>query len=127
MTEPVWLDKEAVLLLHGVSVARFGGAPGIRDEGLLEGALARPVNRFLYGQTADLAELAAAYAFGIVKAHGFVDGNKRAAFLACGVFLDLTGKRLVATAPDAIRAVIALADSTIGEPEFAAWIRLNWE
>jgi death on curing protein len=127
MKEPQWIEKEALLLLHSMSLARFGGPEGIRDEGLLESALARPKSLFHYGQASDLADIAASNAFGIVKNHAFVDGNKRAGFLACGLFLELNGKALVATAADAIAAVTALADGTIGEGEFAAWIRANWK
>lgn len=126
MKEPVWVGKDALLFLHGASLARFGGAEGIRDEGLLESALARPINLFRYEPKKDLADLAASYAFGFVKNHPFVDGNKRAAFIACGVFLDINGKKLIADMADAVSAVVALADGTIGEPEFAAWIRVNW-
>jgi death-on-curing protein len=130
MKEPKWIEKNALLLLHRASLARFGGAEGIRDEGLLDSALARPINRFHYGQSddtpCDLADLAASYAFGLVKNHAFVDGNKRAAFLASGVFLQVNGKKLDASAADAIAAMMALADGSIGEPEFAVWIRSNW-
>lgn len=126
MEEPVWIEKEALLLLHGTGLARFGGADGIRDEGLLESALARPLNLFHYGQANDLADLAASYAFGLVKNHAFIDGNKRAGFLACGLFLEMNGKALHAAVPDAIAAVIALADGSIGEREFGEWIRQNW-
>jgi death on curing protein len=126
MKEPIWIEKIALLFLHAQSIARFGGAEGVRDEGLIESALARPINLFRYGEASDLADLAAAYAFGLVKNHAFVDGNKRGAFLACGVFLDMNDKTLVAEIADAIQAVAALADGTIGEHEFAAWIRANW-
>jgi death-on-curing protein len=126
MKEPIWLDREAMLLLHGVAVARFGGAEGISDEGFLDSALARPINHFRYRQGSDLADLAASYAFGFAKNHPFTDGNKRMAFLACGVFLGLNGKTLDAEIPDAIAAVVALAQGAIGEREFAAWIRANW-
>ncbi len=130
MSEPLWIEKEALLLLHSVSLARFGGAEGIRDDGLLDSALARPVNRFHYAKTdaapTDLADLAAAYAFGLVKNHAFVDGNKRVAFLACGIFLSINGKKLDAPAAEAVAAIMALADSSLSEQQFAAWIRLHW-
>lgn len=130
MKEPTWVDKEGLLLLHGVSLARFGGAEGIRDEGLLDSALARPVNRYQYADAdagaCDLADLAAAYAFGLAKNHAFIDGNKRVALLACGVFLMANGKKLDAPPADMISAMLALADGSIGEVEFAAWIRRNW-
>jgi death-on-curing protein len=126
MREPIWLEREALLLLRGVALARFGGAEGVQDDALLDSTLARPVNLFNYRKDSDLADLAASYAFGFAKNHPFVDGNKRVAFLACGVFLDLNGKTLNAGIPDAIAAVTALAHGTIGEREFAAWIRQNW-
>ena len=126
MKEPIWLDRQALLLLHDTSLARFGGAEGIRDEGLFDSALARPLNRFSYEQESDLADYSASYAFGLTRNHPFADGNKRAAFLACGVFLEQNGKTLHAKTTDAISAMLALADGTIGEREFAAWIRANW-
>lgn len=125
MKQPVWIARAALELLHGAALARFGGAPGLRDEGLLESALARPKNAFLHDRKLDLAALAAAYAFGIAKNHPFVDGNKRAAFLACGLFLELNGRRLTATPLDAYAAVVALAGGTLGEEEFARWVRLH--
>jgi death-on-curing protein len=125
VNQPVWLEKQALLLLHRASLARYGGADGVHDEGLLESALARPINLFHYGRASDVAEFAASYAFGLAKNHAFVDGNKRTAFLACGVFLELNGIKLNANPADAIQAVIALADGSIGEQEFAAWIRKN--
>jgi death-on-curing protein len=125
MNEPIWLERETLLLLHNSSIARFGGAEGIRDQGLLESALARPRNLFAYEKVDDLAELAAAYAFGLIRNHACVDGYKRIALLATGIFLDLNGLRLDAKTADAISAVMALAESSIGEKEFAAWIREN--
>ena len=86
MTPPRWVGKEALLVLHEESVARFGGASGLRDEGLLDSALARPRNAYAYDPHRSIAQLAASYAFGLVRNHPFVDGNKRAALLALGVF-----------------------------------------
>ena len=125
MKEPRWIEKQALLLLHGVSLARFGGEDGIGDEGLLDSALARPRNRFLCSEAKELADLGAAYAFGFAKNHPFVDGNKRMGFLSCGLFLEMNGRRIEATPADAISAVVALADGTIGEAQFAAWVREN--
>ncbi len=125
MKQPKWLEREALLLLHGQSLARFGGADGITSEGLLDSALARPINRYNFAEGADLADLAASYAFGLVKNHPFVDGNKRIAFLVCGVFLDINGKTLKASASEAVSAVLALAGGDIGEPEFAVWLRAH--
>ena len=125
MTEPVWVEKEALLLLHGKSLARFGGLEGVRDEGLLDSALARPLNAFHYDGLRDIAWLAASYAFGLAKNHPFADGNKRAAFMAVGLFLGANGWELDVDPAEAIRAVLALAGGEIGEGEFAAWLRLH--
>ena len=125
MKEPVWLEQEAVLLLHSISLARFGGDEGMRDFGLLESALARPRNLFAYDAAADRTDLAAAYAFGLIKDHAFVDGNKRIALLAAGLFLEKNGITLDADSADAISAVFALAAGSIGEKEFGAWLRAN--
>ena len=125
MTEPVWVEKGALLLLHGKSLARFGGLEGVRDEGLLDSALARPLNAFHYDGLRDIAGLAASYAFGLAKNHPFADGNKRAAFMAVGLFLGANGWELDADPAEAIRAVLALAGGEIGEGEFAAWLRLH--
>lgn len=123
--EPTWLDKRAVLLLHEESLATFGGARGLRDEGLLDSALARPINKFHYDRVDDLAELAAAYGFGIAKNHAFVDGNKRAAFLAIGLFLAINGARLRADQLDAIATILALAAGELDEARLAKWIAAN--
>jgi death on curing protein len=123
--EPVWVERLALELLHGASLARFGGAPGLRDEGLLDSALARPKNAFHYDRVRAPAALAASYAFGLTKNHPFIDGNRRAAFLACGLFLELNGRKLTAKPLDAYAAVVALAGGTLGETEFAQWLRLN--
>ncbi len=124
MNAPVWrwVDKPALLLLHDESLATHGGASGVRSEGLLDSALARPLNLVACG-TPDVAALAAAYASGSVRNHPFVDGNKRAAFLAAGVFLAINGYRLVCDQAAATAAVLALAASELDEPSFAAWLR----
>ena len=125
MSEPIWLTVQDVAGLHSEQLAIFGGPAGIRDQGLLESALSWPVNRWNYGES-DLAVLAAAYAFGIVKNHPFVDGNKRASFAALMVFLRINE---IAFAPDiavATAAVVALAAGEIDETGFARWIRDYW-
>ena len=99
-----------------------GGASGLRDAGLLDSALARPLNLVAYGDP-DLAELAASYAFGLAQNHPFVDGNKRAAFMAAGLFLGLNGHRLTASQAEGTVAVFGLASGEIDEPTFAAWLR----
>ena len=118
----VWVDKQLLLLLHDESLAEHGGAAGIRDEGLLDAALARPLNLIAYGEP-DLAELAASYGVGLAKNHAFVDGNKRAAFLAVGLFLRLNGHRLNASPAAATVAMIDVAAGTLNEADFADWIR----
>lgn len=125
MTAPVWLAAEDIVALHGEQLAIFGGPAGIRDKGLLELAISRPVNRWHYGTT-DLAALAAAYAFGIAKNHPFIDGNKRAAFAAMMVFLRVNG---IAFRPDpavATAAILALAAGDVDEDGLTRWIRDNW-
>ena len=117
-----FIDRRALLLLHDESLAEHGGAPGLRDEGLLESALARPLNLVAYGEP-DVAALAAAYGVGLAKNHAFVDGNKRAAFLAVGLFLALNGQRLATTQVDATLTMLAVASGDMSEDAFAAWIR----
>lgn len=123
MREPLWLAKEALLLLHRESLRLFGGAEGVRDEGLLDSALARPLNCYAYEQEQDLCRLAAAYAKGIAQNHPFVDGNKRAAFAAAGVFLMLNGLELTAAPAMATVAMLDLAAGEMAEDEFATWLR----
>ena len=127
MREPRWLNKPALLYLHREGLRQFGGADGLRDEGLLDGALARPRNRFAYEAEGDLCILAAAYAHGIVRNHPFVDGNKRAALAAAGVFLMANGLDLTAPAPMVTVAVIELAANDMSEGDFAIWLRAHTE
>ena len=117
-----WIDKRALLILHDESLAEHGGPSGLRDEGLLDSALARPLNLVAYGQP-DLADLAAPYGVGIAKNHPFVDGNKRAAFLAVGLFLRLNRHRLTASQADATLAMLRVAAGDLDEAAFAAWLR----
>lgn len=117
-----WVNRQVLLLLHEESLAEHGGAPGLRDEGLLDSALARPLNLALYAQP-DVADFAASYGVGLAKNHAFVDGNKRAAFLAVGMFLAVNGYRLRATQADATLTVIDVAAGVIDEAAFAQWIR----
>ncbi len=117
-----WINRQVLLLLHDESLAEHGGASGLRDEGLLDSALARPLNLSLYEAT-DVAGLAAAYGVGLAKNHAFVDGNKRAVFLAVGLFLAINGHRLQATQADATLTMLSVAAGDIDEAEFADWIR----
>jgi death on curing protein len=125
MSEPEWLDTTIVLDVHAEQLALFGGAEGVRDVGLLESALARPLNKFAYGET-DLAALAAAYAFGIARNHPFVDGNKRAAFASIIVFLGLNEIDFDVPPEEATAIILGLAAGEIGEDSLARWIRDNW-
>ena len=117
-----FVGRRALELLHDESLAEHGGRPGLRDEGLLESALARPHQLLAYGEP-DLAALAAAYAFGLARNHAFVDGNKRAAFLATGLFLGLNGWRLQVSQLEATRTMLALAAGDLPEDAFAEWLR----
>jgi death-on-curing protein len=117
-----WVSRQALLLLHAESLAEHGGAAGLRDAGLLDSALARAQNLAAYGEP-DHAQLAAAYGFGLAKNHAFVDGNKRAAFLATGLFLAINGYRLKTTQADATLTMLALAAGEISEAAFANWLR----
>ena len=122
MKAPRWLSKQLVLAVHDRQLAEHGGAAGVRDEGLLESALARPVNLHAYGG-GDASALAAAYAFGIARNHPFIDGNKRTAFVACELFLAANGFELGAADEECLAMMLGLAAGEIGEDEFAAWLR----
>lgn len=123
--EPRWISKEALLVLHDRSIALHGGAPGLRDEGLLESALARAPNRHHYEGETDLCALAATYLIALAGNHPFVDGNKRAAFLAAGLFLRRNGLRLTASQADAARRVLAVAAGDRDAVTLAEWLRAN--
>ena len=125
MSEVVWLTSDLVQAIHATQLRLFGGPAGLRDEGALESALGRPVNRAAYGE-ADLAELAAAYAFGIAKNHPFIDGNKRAALLALITFLGLNDVDFVADEAQAAAIIVGLAAGEIDESGLTRWIRDNW-
>jgi len=125
MTEPVWLSAELVIAFHDKQLREFGGPPGIRDAGMLESALDRPRNKWAY-EGAELAELAAAYAYGIARNHPFVDGNKRAALLALVVFLDLNGIDFNVPEAEMAAIILALAAGEVGEEGLTRWIRDNW-
>ena len=126
MSDWKWINRQVLLLLHDESLAEHGGASGLRDEGLLESALARPLNLALYGEP-DAASLAASYGLGLAKNHAFIDGNKRAAFLAVGLFLGLNGYRLHATQADATLTVLSVAAGELDEAGFAQWIRTHMQ
>lgn len=123
--EPLWVTYKQAVAIHSRQLRRFGGAPGLRDEGMLRWALERPINKWRAEQ-APLDELAAAYAFGLAKNHAFVDGNKRIAFMAMMVFLHKNG---VAFSPDPAEAttiILSLAAGEVSEDSLTRWIRDNW-
>ena len=124
MKKLVWILKDFVLSLHEELLSEHGGAPGIRDEGLLDSALARPQNIHSYDNT-DLFTLAAAYITGIVRNHPFIDGNKRTAFMTGYVFLSRNGKELIADEAEATQIMLALASTKVSEEDFALWIKKN--
>jgi death-on-curing protein len=126
--EPRWIGKRALLLLHEESLAEFGGARGLRDEVLLDSALARAQNAWAYGDGRSMiAKLAAQYGYGLAKNHAFVDGNKRMAFLAIGLFLALNRCRLKAGKAAAVKTMLAVAAGTLDERGLAAWIQAHIE
>lgn len=118
----VWLSRRVVLALHDEQLREHGGATGTRDDGLLDSALARPLNHAGYGDP-DLAELGALYAIGIARNHPFVDGNKRTAFAALFTFLGLNGAEFEPSEFDATMTMLALASGDITDPDFIAWVR----
>ena len=121
-----WVNRQVLLLLHEESLAEHGGAPGLRDGGLLDSALARPLNLALYDDP-DVADLAAAYGVGLAKNHAFVDGKKGAAFLVLGMFLALNGHRLRDTQVEPTLTMLAVAAGDINEKVLSQWIRDHME
>lgn len=126
MKEPVWILKTVVLALQDELISEYGGLPGIRDEGLLDSALARPEQHFSYGDP-DIFGLAAAYVYGIVRNHPFLDGNKRIGFVTGIIFLEENGKSFNPSEAEAVQAVRELASKKITEEEFAIWLEENCE
>ena len=126
MTEPRWLDKAFILQVHDRQLALHGGAGGTRDEGLLDSALARPLNAFGYGEH-DLCTLGALYAGGIIQNHPFIDGNKRTGYVACLTFLRANGLKLVAPMADRLAWTLMLAAGEIDYQPYANWLRENTE
>ena len=123
--EPKWLTYEQVIAVHSRQLRRFGGAAGLRDEGMLRSAIERPLNKWHY-EEAELPELAAAYAFGLAKNHAFVDGNKRIAFMSMMIFLRKNGVRFAPNQAHATRIILSLAAGEVSEESLARWIRDNW-
>jgi death on curing protein len=123
--EPLWITFKQAIAIHARQLKRFGGAPGLRDEGMLRSALERPTNKWRYEQ-AELAELASAYAYGLAKNHAFVDGNKRIAFLAMRIFLLKNGISFNPKPEHATAIILALAAGEVSEQSLTRWIRDNW-
>jgi death-on-curing protein len=123
MKKSRWLDQRTLVLLHAESLAEHGGLWGLRDEAALESALARPRNVCAYERSADVARLAAAYGFGLIRGHPFIDGNKRAGFLAIGLFLELNGFELDVEEANAVKTILDVAAGNLSEKALAEWIR----
>jgi death-on-curing protein len=124
MREPLWIDLEVVLAIHDEQIAEHGGQAGVRDRGLLESAMARPQNQFVYGEHA-LPRLAASYAFGISRNHPFLDGNKRTSVVVAELFLDLNGLELTASDSECVTTFLALAVGDLSEEQLTDWITAN--
>ena len=120
----VWLNPAVLTAVHAEQLAEHGGAPGTRDVGLFESALARPQQLAHYSQP-DVADLAAAYGCGIARNHPFIDGNKRTAFIAVELFLWLNGQALQAEDSECVLTMLTVADGSLSEPAFATWLRLH--
>ena len=124
MREWRWIGSATILTIHDEQLAEHGGMAGVRDAGMLESALARPINQNAY-RDGDAFDLAAAYAFGIVRNHPFIDGNKRTGYVAAELCLLKNGHQLEATDQDAVLMTLQLADGSLTEDAFAAWLRAN--
>jgi death on curing protein len=125
MKQPIWIDERDALTIHERLLGLHGGGGGVRDDGLLKSALARPRQHYAYGDAADIFAMAALYTAGIVRNHPFVDGNKRTGFVVGILFLELNGHRFTATEEEAAQAVFALAAGTMDEAGFAAFLRTH--
>lgn len=125
MSQPLWLLRDAVIVMHKYLVAEHGGVADVRDMGRLESALARPENKHAYESDATIPDLAAACAFGLARNHPFVDGNKRIAFTAIAMFLETNGYRFEPEPVEAYNVIIALAAGDLSEEDLARWIAAN--
>ena len=125
MKEPVWIDERDALALHDRLLALHGGAVGLRDDGLLNSALARPQQHFAYAESPDIVDMAAAYTGGIVRNHPFLDGNKRTGFVVGVLFLELNGYRFNASEEDAAQMVLELASGNLDEAGYIAFLRAH--
>lgn len=121
----MWVARAVVDAMHDEQIAEHGGSHGVRDDGLLESARARPRDRFGYDESADIFALAAAYGYGLAKNHAYVDGNKRIAFVTMAVFLVLNQLMINAGEPEVVTVMLGVADGSISEGELAAWLRAH--
>ena len=124
MSGPFWIDVDVVLAIHDEQLAEHGGQPGVRDRGLLESAMARPLNQFAYGR-ASIAQLAASYAVGLSRNHPFLDGNKRTSLVVAELFLQLNGLDLSATDAECVTTFLQFAAGDLSEDQLADWIAAN--
>jgi death-on-curing protein len=122
VNEPQWVSPAVVLAVHEAQLSEHGGATGVRDQGLLESALARPRQIFAYGEKPGLTRLAAAYAFSLAKNHPFVDGNKRTAWVVCASFLELNGREVTADQAGVVSIMLGVSGSTVGEDQLIEWL-----
>jgi len=120
---PSWVPRTAIEAAHADPVRAHGGQLGLRDQGLLESAIARPQHRWRYEPDSDLSDLAASYGFGLIKNHPFIDGNKRIGFVTANMFPLLNGHEIEAPEPQVVDITVRVADGSLNEAEFAAWIR----
>jgi death-on-curing protein len=122
--EPIWLNREDCLAIHEMMLAQHGGLAGVRDEGLLESALAKPQHLFAYNSPT-LPQIAASYAAGIIHNHPFLDGNKRTGFMLAATFLELNAMQLTATEESVVKMTLALADGKLKQAAYAEWLSEN--
>ncbi len=124
MKEPIWLNREDCLAIHEMMLAQHGGLGGVRDQGLLESALSKPQNLFVYNSPR-LAEIAASYAAGIILNHPFLDGNKRTGFMLAATFLEINGMELTATEESVVEMTLGLASGKLRQRAYAEWLSKN--
>ncbi len=122
MKQPQWIAYDVVLAIHEAQLAEHGGSAGIRDQGLLDSALARPRNLYAYSEHVTLSQLAASYAVGLAKNHGFIDGNKRTAWVVCAVFLELHEIPVTVDQASVVTMMLGVASGTVAEEQFARWL-----
>jgi death-on-curing protein len=125
VNEPQWVSLAVVMAIHEAQLSEHGGATGVRDQGLLESALARPRQVYAYADNPGLTRLAAAYAFGLAKNHAFMDGNKRTAWVVCATFLELNAREVTADQAGVVSIMLGVAGSTVSEDQLIEWLTLH--